>query len=191
MRKQRRCECKGCYQQCPSTHVQLLGSTVCKTLLWNNALYKYPAKRILNRSLISSVIWEGWVNTAGPLMWAERFNMRHRKNLISTSSFRPATYICHLKHRIHQNSSSTSGVVWAPTVRMDGHNKKSYFNMRELITKQPKAFGVNSETTWKSKLKLEEYQKLLKVNILNMISKGNLTTESTKAKLDCKIHDEV
>lgn len=39
-----------------------------KTLLWNNALHKYPAKRILNRYLISTVIWEGWLNTAEPLM---------------------------------------------------------------------------------------------------------------------------
>lgn len=81
MRKHRRRECKGCYQQCTSTHVQLFGWMVCKTLLWNNALYKYPAKRILNRYLISSVIWEGWLNTAGLLMWEERFKTRDRKKL--------------------------------------------------------------------------------------------------------------
>lgn len=103
MRKQRR-ECKGCYLQRSSTRVQLLGWTVCKTLLWNNALYKYPVKRILNRYLISSVIWEGWANTAGLLMWAERFNMRHRKPLISTSSFPSVTYIFILNTEyIHQD----------------------------------------------------------------------------------------
>lgn len=113
MRKQRRSECKGSYQQCASTHVQLLGWMVCKTLLWNNALYKYPAKRILNRYLISTVIWEGWLNTAEPLMWAERFNMRQSKNLISTSTFCPTIYSLHLKHRIHQEHFSKSGPAWA------------------------------------------------------------------------------
>lgn len=72
-------ECMDSYQQHTSTHVQFLGWMVCKTLWWNNALYKYPAKRILNRYLISTVIWEGLVNTAEPLMWAERFNMRQSK----------------------------------------------------------------------------------------------------------------
>lgn len=77
--EKQRSECIHSYQQCTSTHVQLLGWTVCKTLPWNNALYKYPAKRILNRYLISTVIREGWLNTAEQLIWAERFNMRQSK----------------------------------------------------------------------------------------------------------------
>lgn len=83
-----------------STQGQLLGWKVCKSQLLNNALYKYPVKRILNRYLISSVNIGKLSEYCRGINVNWEIQHETEQNLISTT-FCPTIYILHLKHRIH------------------------------------------------------------------------------------------